>query len=148
MACCIGTKFCRNHKYPRGSGENLYRPKNAGDHVFTFLLESCGIGAIESPIFPSLNKVVGVKSPLESAMKIGLRPLAQMFFCILIALFSLTFVAGTQKAFACGQGAAGIASDSTARVKPSADAAPDITPETVLLSFPVEANQPPLGITV
>lgn len=75
-------------------------------------------------------------------MDIRLRSHTRILFWVLVAF------AITQNAFAGGEGAPVPAPVSTKSVKASADSPPDLTPDTVLLNFPVDPGQPPLDISL
>jgi CubicO group peptidase (beta-lactamase class C family) len=78
-------------------------------------------------------------------MKIGLR--TQFLLCVPVVLSAFMGLAPVQKAWASSEDSQRIAAASPARAG-AAEAAPDLTPDTVLLKFPIDANQAPVDITL
>jgi CubicO group peptidase (beta-lactamase class C family) len=78
-------------------------------------------------------------------MKTRLR--LQFLICVLIVSSAFLGLATAQKARASSEDSLGTAAASTVKAS-AAEAAPDLTADTVLLKFPIDANQPPADITL
>jgi CubicO group peptidase (beta-lactamase class C family) len=78
-------------------------------------------------------------------MKIGL--LTQFSLCVPVVLSAFMGLAPAQNAWVSGEDSQRMAAASPARAG-AAEVTPDLTPDTVLLKFPIDAKQPPLDITL
>jgi CubicO group peptidase (beta-lactamase class C family) len=80
-------------------------------------------------------------------MKMPFRPRTRIWFSALAVLAAFLVFAGTRKICACGEDAPAVTLANATDASP-AGSTPDLTPDTVLLKFPIEENQPPVDITL
>ena len=81
-------------------------------------------------------------------MMIRFRLHTRILLSVLVALSAFILFSATGKTRAFAEMSGKVPASAITSVSPSADAVPDLAPDTVLLKLPIDANQPPLNITL